>query len=429
MATFSAQEQLMLELVNRARLDPNAEAVRQGITLNQGIGAGTISSSAKQPLAPNTLLNDSARAHSQWMIDNDVFSHTGAGGSSPFDRMTAAGYDFTTAGENIAMRGTTASVPFTSFVVQEHGDLFKSTTGHRQNILDPDYRELGIGALTGVFNGFNSVLTTQNFGTHSSAPIVTGVAYNDTVVNDNFYSVGEGRSGITVTVAQTVNHVTTTQNAGGYAVTASAGAADVTFSGGGLASDVSVGLTIGSSNVKIDLVDGRTIQSSASVRLEAGAKNLNLLGVASINGTGNELANIIHGGNGKNKLSGGVGNDVLAGGRGADTLIGGANADKFDFNALTDSGLTTATRDRITDFQRGTDDIDLRTIDARAGVSGNQAFKFIGTQGFHDRKGELRIVDTGPNIRVEGDTNGDGNADFQILVLGVSTLTKGDFLL
>ena len=56
MAAFSAQEQLMLEMINRARLDPKAEAARLGISLNQGIAAGAISSSAKQPLAPNELL-------------------------------------------------------------------------------------------------------------------------------------------------------------------------------------------------------------------------------------------------------------------------------------------------------------------------------------------------------------------------------------
>lgn len=434
MATFSAQEQLMLELVNRARLDPNAEAKRLGITLNQGIAAGSITAAAKQPLAGNTLLNDAARAHSQWMIDHDVFDHTGAGGTSPFQRMTTAGYTgFTAAGENIAFRGTTGTLPFTNFVAMQHDDLFLSVHGHRENILEPGFREIGIGAMTGVFSDgtgdYNSVLTTQDFGTRSSNPIVTGVAYDDTVVNDNFYSVGEGHSGITVTVAQTTSHATATEAAGGYAVTAAAGVADVTFSGGGLATDVTVGLTIGSANVKIDLVDGHTIQSSASVTLEAGAKNLNLLGIASINGTGNALANVINGGSGNNKLVGGDGNDTLAGGLGADVLKGGAGADKFDFNKIIESGLTSATRDSIQGFQRGTDDIDLRTLDAKAGVSGNQAFTFIGAHAFHHAKGELRIVDTGPNIRVEGDTTGDGHADFQIMVTGIGSLAKGDFLL
>ena len=90
----SDYEQYLLELVNRGRANPTAEAARYGIDLNEGLAPGTISSDPKQPLALNLNLIDAARGHSQWMLDNDVFSHTGAGGSSPGDRMTAAGYDF-----------------------------------------------------------------------------------------------------------------------------------------------------------------------------------------------------------------------------------------------------------------------------------------------------------------------------------------------
>ena len=85
-------------------------------------------------------------------------------------------------------------------------------------------------------------------------------------------------------------------------------------------------------------------------------------------------------------------------------------------------------RDQILDFQRGADDIDLRTIDAKTVISGNQAFKFIGTSGFHDVKGELRYIDKGSSCIVQGDVNGDGNADFEIYVK-VGALSKGDFLL
>ena len=366
------------------------------------------------------------------MIDTDTFSHTGAGGSSFDQRMANAGYAALGTfggGENIAWRGTTGTASFTGFVIQEHNDLFLSTSGHRQNMLDPDHREVGIGALTGEFKGFNSVVTTQNFGTKSNAPIVTGVAYDDTVINDDFYSVGEGRSGITVTVDQAVDHATSTAAAGGYAVTADAGAADVVFSGGSLVSPVTVGITVGSANVKIDLVNSTTIESSTSATLKSGALHLTLLGIASINGTGNASANRIEGGSGKNTLNGAAGNDILTGGKGADKLIGGLGLDDFDYNALSDSGRTTATRDVIQGFVRGQDDIDLRTLDAKTGVSGNQAFKFIGFQAFHDVKGELHLVDSGANIRVEGDVNGDGRADFQIMVLGLSSMGAADFLL
>src|SRR4051794_36660045 len=66
-------EQYMLELLNRARSDPSAEAARLGISLNEGLASGTITSTSKQPLAFNANLIDAARNHSTWMIANDTF--------------------------------------------------------------------------------------------------------------------------------------------------------------------------------------------------------------------------------------------------------------------------------------------------------------------------------------------------------------------
>ena len=112
----------------------------------------------------------------------------------------------------------------------------------------------------------------------------------------------------------------------------------------------------------------------------------------------------------------------------------------FDYNAKVDS-LKGANRDVIADFidinmaAPGSDLIDLKTIDAKSHKLGNQAFHFIGTQKFHDKKGELRykLVDnTGTaddKTIVEGDTNGDGKADFQIELTGLHTLAAGDFIL
>src|SRR2546422_4882529 len=121
-------EQYLIELVNRARADPAAEAARFGIDLNVGLAAGTISAAPKQPLAVNPYLTDSARGHSEWMEQTDTFSHTGAGGSSPMQRMEAAGYSFVlpwAEGENIAWRGTKPSVPDpVATTAQEHQDLF-----------------------------------------------------------------------------------------------------------------------------------------------------------------------------------------------------------------------------------------------------------------------------------------------------------------
>ena len=57
MSDLTPHEQYLLELINRARSDPGAEAARLGISLNQGLSPGTISGDAKQPLAASNLLN------------------------------------------------------------------------------------------------------------------------------------------------------------------------------------------------------------------------------------------------------------------------------------------------------------------------------------------------------------------------------------
>ena len=147
MAALTAYEQLLLELVNRARLDPAGEAARFGISLNTGLAAGSLTASAKQVLAPNELLVDSARAHSQWMINTDIFSHTGSGGSDPGDRMGAAGYAFTgswTWGENIAW--------FTGFDLAQAALIHfegwrESDAGHYCALVSPRFTHLGVGAL------------------------------------------------------------------------------------------------------------------------------------------------------------------------------------------------------------------------------------------------------------------------------------------
>jgi len=149
MAQPTAYEQYFLELVNRARLDPAGEAARFGMGLNDGLAAGTISATPKQPLAFNPALLDAADAHSAWMLATDTFSHTGANGSSPGDRMKAAGYSFAGSwswGENIAIAwGSGVGITQAQIDSFESG-LFLSA-GHRANILNPRFDAAGVAIL------------------------------------------------------------------------------------------------------------------------------------------------------------------------------------------------------------------------------------------------------------------------------------------
>lgn len=258
MSQPTAYEQYLLELINRARLNPVGEANLFGIGLNDGLNANTISDSAKQPLAFNLLLIDSARSHSQWMLDTDTFSHTGEGGSSSGDRMRDAGYQFTgswTWGENIGYTGTTGTLNVNNAVGQVHKNLFKSS-GHRKNILNNSYREIGLATLTGDFDGYNALMVTEDFAKSGSDIFLTGVAFDDLVQDDDFYTVGEGLGGIEVTaVRQSDNRsfTTTTMASGGYQIALDAGTYEVSFSDNNQMIGSSHQVSIAGENIKLDL--------------------------------------------------------------------------------------------------------------------------------------------------------------------------------
>ncbi len=327
MAAPTAQEQLFLELINRARLDPLAEAARHGLSdLNAGLTAGTINSAQKQVLTFNEFLNDSADGHSAWMLAVDVFSHTGSGNTDPGQRMAAASYDFSgspsTWGENLAWGGSTAAIDANAYVLTLHKNLFLSAD-HRKNTMKEAFKEIGVGAAEGKFGKFNSLMVTQNFAVSGPASFVTGVAYNDTN-GDNFYSIGEGQGGIAteLRLGSTLLESTDSWLSGGYSLeTASTGVMHITFSGGGLGATMGATFTLAATNAKLDLVNGNTIQASVSASLSDASLNLTLLGINEISGTGNELANIIKGNSGANILEGRGGNDTLDGKTGGDTYL------------------------------------------------------------------------------------------------------------
>lgn len=133
----------------------------------------------------------------------------------------------------------------------------------------------------------------------------------------------------------------------------------------------------------------------------------------------------IYGYAGKDTVEGGEGSDRLFGGKGADRLYGGKGADDFVFNDG-ETGEGSSARDIIFDFIKGTDDLDLSLIDANSKKSGDQKFDFGGRSA---GKNDVWYKKSGSDTIVYGDTNGDGKADFEIELRGVSSLSSGDFIL
>ena len=145
----------------------------------------------------------------------------------------------------------------------------------------------------------------------------------------------------------------------------------------------------------------------------------------------------LYGDGGANILLGDAGNDIIYGRAGADTLVGGVGQDRlyggvgdsvcdvFAFAATDESAVGTK-RDTIYDFVSGIDDIDLSGIDANSRTSSDGVFAFSGTTA---QAHSVWYTSGRGEIIVRGDVNGDGRADFEIRVVGVSTLTAGDLWL
>ena len=436
MASLTAYEQLLLELVNRARLDPAGEALRYGISLNQDLPPGTLIGTVRQPLAPNTFLRDAAHRHSDWMLNHDTFSHMGAGNSFSWDRMSAAGYEFNgtwNAGENIAYIGTAGAPNLEAYTHRLHQNLFLSPD-HRFMMLKNEFREMGPGIAAGWFtesgSTYNTVMATENFAQSGDEVFISGVAIYDRD-GDNFYDVGEGRGGIGVNISSGNQSLgsTTSAAAGGYAIKYEGGPVDVTFSGGTLNHSVNAKVLAGALSAKIDLSGSDKLLSSATTILGDGATKLLLLGAAPISGFGNEHDNVLIGNRGNNRLDGAGGNDIVVGGQGRDVLKGGDGSDRFDFNRSIETSYKFAAADHIVDFVHDADVIDLSTIDANSKLAGDQSFKWIGASGFHHIAGELQYVRSAGGAIVAGDTNGDGSADFRIMIDDVFVLGKLDFVL
>lgn len=92
------------------------------------------------PLQWDDSLAELAEAHCEDMIKRNFFAHNNPDGETPFDRMKKAGISYWTAGENIAAGQHSPEAAMESWMNSE---------GHRQNILNPDFKYLGVSVVKG----------------------------------------------------------------------------------------------------------------------------------------------------------------------------------------------------------------------------------------------------------------------------------------
>ncbi|MFF7357025.1 MULTISPECIES: sigma-70 family RNA polymerase sigma factor [Streptomyces] len=103
------------------------------------------------PLAEDPQLQKAAQAHSDDMAARHFFDHTNPDGADPGQRITAAGYRWSTYGENIAQGQQTAAAVMNSWM---------NSPGHRANILNCSFKDIGVG----VHRGTGGPWWTQDFG-------------------------------------------------------------------------------------------------------------------------------------------------------------------------------------------------------------------------------------------------------------------------
>ncbi|MEN3941501.1 immunoglobulin domain-containing protein [Prosthecobacter sp. SYSU 5D2] len=271
------EEQLYLEMINRARANPTEEGLRLAASTNadvlhafevHGVDLELMKQEfaalpVRPPLAMNAKLMQMARAHTQDMFDHAFQGHTSFNGDVLADRVADVGYAFFSLGENVFSFANSVYHGHAGFQVdwgtvpgeEPDEDGMQAGRGHRVNI-QGNYREIGLGVKLGMNTvGETTVgpqLVTQNFGSQvGSSAYVTGVAFYD--VNGNgFYDLGEGIRGLTVNVEGSLFHAVTSTS-GGYAVPVPTVNAtrEVTFTGLGLNGEFVAVITDGQ-NVKTD---------------------------------------------------------------------------------------------------------------------------------------------------------------------------------
>ncbi len=155
--TIYTPEPLELDIELEIDHEDEFALTRQGIinhTNKQRINNGL------PPLRENSQLNLTADLKSKDMDENRYFSHYSPTGEGVGDLARRVGYDYIFLGENLALGNFRSDK-----VVVE---AWMASPGHRKNILNPDYEEIGISVVKTYFRGPSAWIAIQHFGSPSS---------------------------------------------------------------------------------------------------------------------------------------------------------------------------------------------------------------------------------------------------------------------
>lgn len=116
----------------------------------EGATCGTVTFSPTTPLVWNSIIEQSAYKHSKDMAEKNYFGHVGFDGSDGGKRLLSLSYSWTAWGENLYK--ATGFTPTKKQVV----DAWKNSPGHCQNLMNPRFKEMGVGEFNNIY--------TQVFG-------------------------------------------------------------------------------------------------------------------------------------------------------------------------------------------------------------------------------------------------------------------------
>lgn len=152
------------------------------------------------PLKYNSVLSKAATAKASDMFAHDYWAHVSPSGKTPWDFITASGYQYRLAGENLAKNFSTS---------QGVMEGWMNSPTHKDNILKPGYHDIGFAIVNGKLNGEDTTLVVQMFGTTDQA-----VSESPSQQEISFSAPATGENAVSLSLPQTfeknvVSHTST----------------------------------------------------------------------------------------------------------------------------------------------------------------------------------------------------------------------------